>query len=95
MTPDRNQTLADAARKTLELRLGAGDRVGEGACGARRVHCSVIWADGKLIEAQIKSTRHGKLNVRVADGRNFKIHGADVESVAAKAGVPYKITLSE
>lgn len=178
MTPASNQTLANAARKSLELRLNAGgahtgwSRIWTAACFARLldgdqalyhiesllkehpmknllqaisrggvfqidsnfglvaavseslvqshsgvVHLlpalgsklatgsvkglvarggfvvSVSWKDGKLVEAQIKSTRGGKLAVQVADGQNFKIDGADVDDVTTTAGRTYKVTL--
>jgi hypothetical protein len=178
MTPAENQTLADAARTSLELRLAAGgaatgwSRIWVAACFARLldgdqalfniesllkehpmpnllqginrggvfqidsnfglvaalsesllqshagvVHLlpalgsrlatgsvkglvarggflvSVTWKDGKLVEANIKSTRGGKLAVKVAGGQNFKINGQDVDDVATTAGRTYKVTL--
>uniref|UniRef100_A0A8H7NR21 Glycosyl hydrolase family 95 N-terminal domain-containing protein n=1 Tax=Bionectria ochroleuca TaxID=29856 RepID=A0A8H7NR21_BIOOC len=157
MTPAIHQTLANAARRSLELRLAAGgahtgwSRIWTAACFARLLDgnqtlyhiesllkehpmknilqaisregvfqidsnfglvaavlaagsvkglvarggfvVSMSWKDGKLLEAQITSTRGGKLAMKVANGQNFMIDGADVDDVTTTAGRTYNVTL--
>uniref|UniRef100_A0A0B7KFY9 Uncharacterized protein n=1 Tax=Bionectria ochroleuca TaxID=29856 RepID=A0A0B7KFY9_BIOOC len=72
-------------------RLAAGSVKGLVARGGFVV--SMSWKDGKLLEAQITSTRGGKLAMKVANGQNFKIDGADVDDVTTTAGRTYNVTL--
>lgn len=54
---------------------------------------AVSWTDGALDTATIYSRLGGTLNIRVADGVDFKIDGTVVDSVETTAGSTYTITL--
>ncbi|KAJ4199107.1 hypothetical protein NW759_016184 [Fusarium solani] len=51
------------------------------------------WDDGMLSEAKIKSTRGGRLAVRVSDGKAFKVDGKEVNAVDTEPGKIYRVTL--
>ncbi|KAI7760021.1 hypothetical protein LZL87_012392 [Fusarium oxysporum] len=54
---------------------------------------SIVWKDGLLVEAKVKSRLGNSLKVRVADGSRFKIDGQEVNEVKTGSGRTYTITL--
>ncbi|KAF4947617.1 hypothetical protein FGADI_10298 [Fusarium gaditjirri] len=55
---------------------------------------SIVWKDGLLVEAKVKSRLGNSLEVRVANGLSFKIDGKAVNKVKTASGQTYTITLA-
>ncbi|KAI1047196.1 hypothetical protein LB505_011651 [Fusarium chuoi] len=55
---------------------------------------SIVWKDGLLVEAKVKSRLGNSLKVRVSDGSSFKIDGKGVTEVETTSGQTYTITLA-
>ncbi|KAJ4046735.1 hypothetical protein NW756_005464 [Fusarium oxysporum] len=55
---------------------------------------SIVWQDGLLVEAKVKSRLGNSLKVRVAGGSSFEIDGKGVNEVETTSGQTYTITLA-
>lgn len=55
---------------------------------------SIVWQDGLLVEAKVKSRLGNSLKVRVAGGSSFEIDGKGVNKVETTSGQTYTITLA-
>ncbi|KAG9499365.1 hypothetical protein J7337_010185 [Fusarium musae] len=54
----------------------------------------IVWKDGLLVEAKVKSRLGNTLKVRVAGGSSFEIDGKGVDEVETTSGQTYTITLA-
>ncbi|KAF5975818.1 alpha-L-fucosidase 2 [Fusarium coicis] len=55
---------------------------------------SIVWKDGLLVEAKVKSRLGNTLKVRVAGGSSFEIDGKGVDEAETTSGQTYTITLA-
>ncbi|KAG5760476.1 hypothetical protein H9Q72_011415 [Fusarium xylarioides] len=55
---------------------------------------SIVWKDGRLVEAKVKSRLGNSLKVRVAGGSSFEIDGKRVTEVETTSGQTFTITLA-
>ncbi|RBQ81479.1 hypothetical protein FVER14953_20230 [Fusarium verticillioides] len=76
----------------LRSQVKSGSVSGLAARGGFQV--SIVWKDGLLVEAKVKSRLGNTLKVRVAGGSSFEIDGKGVDEVEATSGQTYTITLA-
>ncbi|KAF5689261.1 alpha-L-fucosidase 2 [Fusarium circinatum] len=92
------ETLVQSQAGVLHILPALGSQVKTGsvsglvARGGFQV--SIVWKDGLLVEAKVKSRLGNTLKVRVAGGSSFEIDGKGVDEVETTSGQTYTVTLA-